>query len=51
MVLALRPAAPAESTVDNILAGASRIALLDDHDDDLLVIPVDELRAVVESHL
>src|SRR5215813_7272745 len=40
-----------KSTVDNILAGASRAALLDDQDDDLLVIPVDELRAVVESHL
>ena len=39
------------STVDNILAGASRAALLDDQDDDLLVIPVDELRAIVESHL
>jgi hypothetical protein len=40
-----------KSTVDNILAGASRAALLDDQDDDLLVIPVDELRAIVESHL
>jgi hypothetical protein len=39
------------STVDNILAGTSRAALLDDQDDDLLVIPVDELRAIVESHL
>ena len=34
-----------------ILAGASRAALLGDQDDDLLVIPVDELRAIVESHL
>jgi hypothetical protein len=37
-----------KSTVDNILAGASRAALLDD---DLLVIQVDELREIVESHL
>ena len=40
-----------KSTVDNILAGASRAALLDDQDDDLLVIQVDELREIVESHL
>jgi len=40
-----------KSTVDNILTGASRAALLDDQDDDLLVIQVDELREIVESHL
>ena len=40
-----------KSTVDNILAEASWASLADDREDDLLVIPVDELREIVESHL
>src|SRR5262249_21389614 len=40
-----------KSAVDNILAGASRVALFDEQDDDLLMIRVDELREIVESHL
>jgi hypothetical protein len=40
-----------KSTVDNILAAASWASLADDREDDLLVIPVGELREIVESHL
>jgi len=40
-----------KSTVDNILARASWASMSDDQGDDLLVIPVDELRDIVESHL
>jgi hypothetical protein len=40
-----------KSTVDNILAEASWASLADDREDDLLVIPVDELREIVQSHL
>ena len=40
-----------KSTVDNILAQTSWASMSDDQGDDLLVIPVDELRDIVESHL
>ena len=41
------------STVESILARASRVSLGQgqDADDDLLVLPVDELREIVETHL
>jgi hypothetical protein len=40
-----------QSLVESILSRANWASLKDDVDDDLVVIPTDELRAIVESHL
>jgi len=38
-----------KSTVDKILAEANWAALSDDREDDVLVIPVDDMREIVKS--